>query len=108
MAESKSVVDHTKEQAVKAAVGAGMGAVTRETLKRPWPIAAQIGSAMGAAAVGGAGVYGTLAAGGTVVTAKVAAGVALATAAAPVVIGAAAVGAVGCVGYGIYKLFKSK
>lgn len=109
MAETKSIADHAKEQAAIAAMGAGIGAVTHQAMKstmgggRPTPMAAQIGSAMGAAAAGGAGIGGALAAGGAVVTAKVAAGVALATVAAPVVIGVAAVSAVG---YGIYKLFK--
>ncbi|MDR4469872.1 MAG: hypothetical protein MRJ68_16505 [Nitrospira sp.] len=110
MALSKTPAEIAKEQATLAALGAGFGAVTHQTIKntmggRPTPIVAQVGSAMGAAAVGGAGIGGTLAAGGAVVTAKVTAGIALATATAPIVIGASAMGAIG---YGLYKLFKSK
>jgi hypothetical protein len=96
------------KQAAYTAAGAALGAVTQHASKPGSggqnPIALQIGSAMGAAAAGGAGVGGTLAAGAGVVTAKVAAGVALATAAAPFVVGAALIGAVG---FGIFKLFDS-
>jgi hypothetical protein len=66
------------------------------------PLAMQVGSAMGAVAVGRAGVGGTIAAGTAVVTAKVVAVTVLATAAPPFVIGAAAIGAIG---WGLYKAF---
>jgi hypothetical protein len=66
-------------------------------------LAANVGSAVGAAAATGAGVGGSVAAGTAVVTAKVAAVTAGAVAAAPFVIGAAALGAIG---YGLYKLFE--
>lgn len=66
-------------------------------------MAANVGSAVGAAAANGAGLGGSVAAGAAVVTAKAAAVAAGAAAAAPFVLGAAAVGAIG---YGLYKLFK--
>jgi uncharacterized membrane protein YedE/YeeE len=93
-------------QAAYTATGAAIGAaahhaITRHSGSRA-PLAVQIGSAMGAAAVRGAGVTGTIAAGTAVVTAKVVAVTALATAAAPIVLGAAVVGAVG---WGLFKVF---
>jgi hypothetical protein len=94
-------------QSAQAATGVAYGAVTKHAFTpRPGNRGAttiQVASAMGAAAAGGAGVSGTVAAGTAVITAKVVAATAVATAAAPLVLGAAAVGAVG---YGLYKLFK--
>lgn len=109
----KSTEQVVAEQATALGLGAAVGAVTHKTMTathsmgdpRNPPLAAQIGSAMGAAAIGGAGVSGTLAAGTAIVTAKIAAATVVATAAAPFVLGAAAVGAVG---YGIVKLFGAK
>jgi len=89
-------------QAAGLALGAASGAVTKHVLK-PLPgrgpnLAAQVGSAMGAAAATGAAVTGSLSAGAAILTAKV---VAVATIGAPLAIAAG-------VGYGIYRLFKTK
>jgi hypothetical protein len=100
------VVTGAAAQAAYTATGAALGATTHHAIAprsgSRTPLAMQVGSAMGAAAAGGAGVSGTIAAGTAVVTAKVVAVTALATAAAPLVIGAAAIGAVG---WGLYKVF---
>jgi hypothetical protein len=100
------VVTGAAAQAAYTATGAALGATTHHAIAprsgSRTPLAMQVGSAMGAAAAGGAGVSGTIAAGTAVVTSKVVAVTALATAAAPLVIGAAAIGAVG---WGLYKVF---
>jgi hypothetical protein len=105
---SDKVGDAIAKQTVYTASGAAFGAATHHAITpragNQTPLAMQVGSAMGAAAVGGAGVGGTIAAGTAVVTAKVVAVTALATAAAPLVLGAAAVGAVG---WGLYKLIQN-
>lgn len=86
------------------AIGAVAGALSKQTVTPHSSIqrgafAAQIGSAVGAAAANGAGIGGSLAAGATVVTAKAAAAAAVGAAALPYVAAAAA-------GYGLYKLIK--
>jgi hypothetical protein len=100
------IVKGVATQAAFTATGAAIGAATHHAITprsgSRTPLALQVGSAMGAAAARRAGVSGTIAAGTAVVTAKVAAVTALATAAAPLVIGAAAIGAVG---WGLYKVF---
>jgi hypothetical protein len=100
------IVKGAATQAALTATGAAIGAATHHAIKprsgSRTPLAMQVGSAMGAAAVGRAGVSGTIAAGTAVVTAKAVAVTAMVTAAAPLVIGAAAIGAVG---WGLYKVF---
>jgi hypothetical protein len=90
------VVKAVVTQTAVAGMGAAVGAATKHALTpKPYqqvPMAAQVASAMGAAAATGSGVGGTLAAGGAVVAAKAAAVAAVATAAAPFVVGAAVVG----------------
>ncbi|MGZ8160571.1 MAG: hypothetical protein ACXWT4_17465 [Methylobacter sp.] len=104
--DTDKAIERAKTQAAYLGTGAAVGAVSHKALTAGSPghpnTAMQIGSAMGAAATGGAGVSGTVAAGVGVVTAKVTAVTVAATAAAPFVLGAAAVGALG---YGLYKLF---
>ena len=112
-APTKSKEQIASEQAALLALGATVGAATHKAWmpthavgdRRNPPIAVQVGSAMGAAAIGGAGFSGTVAAGTAVVTAKIAAATVVATAAAPFVLGAAAIGAVG---YGLFKLFSDE
>lgn len=89
----------TKAAATHAAIGAagfGLGAAAKHAIApqqyQRVPIAAQVGSAMGAAAATGAGVSGTVAAGTAVVAAKAAAVGAAAVAAAPFVAFAAIAG----------------
>lgn len=103
----KSESDKIKKAALTnaAALGLGgaVGALTKHAAK-PGPgtrnsLAIQVGSAMGAAAAGGAGLGGSLAVGTAIVTAKVAVVVATGAAAAPFVLAAG-------VGYGLYRLFK--
>jgi hypothetical protein len=98
------------EQGMGLAVGAAVGAIKKHAITPKsgrGALGLQIGSAMGAAAVGGAGVGGTLSAGAAVVTAKAAvvaaATAAGVTAAAPVVV---CIAAVGGVAYGARKLYK--
>src|SRR5262245_24216551 len=104
---AEDIKDKVLAQSIAAGIGATYGAVTKSVFQPPrhsrGGMAAQVGSAMGAAASRGAGVKGSVAAGAAVVTAKAAAVTAGAAVAAPFVIGAAAVG---LAGYGIYKLFK--
>jgi hypothetical protein len=100
------IVNGPAAQAAYTATGAAIGAATHRAVSQHSgsraPLAMQVGSAMGAAAERGAGVSGTVAAGTAVLTAKVVAVTAMATAAAPLVIGAAAIGVVG---WGLYKVF---
>jgi hypothetical protein len=86
--------------------GAAVGVVTKHastSLRGPGALAAQVGSAIGAAAASGAGLSGSVAAGGAVVAAKVAVvstlGSAAVVAAAPFAMAAGA-------GYGFYLLLK--
>ncbi len=107
MALSDATKKAVATQATAAAVGATIGAITKKAVTPRTGMrgrtVAQIASATAAAAAGGAGLGGSVAAGTAVVTAKLAVVAAATTAAAPVVLGVAAVGALG---YGIYRLFK--
>lgn len=106
--DQDKVLKSVATQSAYAGMGALAGAVSKHALTpkscHPVPVAAQITSAMGAAASNGAGVSGAMAAGGAVVLAKAAAVTAAATAAAPFVLGAAAIG--GAI-WGLSKLFES-
>jgi hypothetical protein len=89
------VVEGVAKQSAYAGMGAAVGAVTKHAMTpKPYqqlPMAAQVGSAMGAAAANGAGVGGAVAAGGAVLAAKAVAVGAAATAAAPIVLAGAVV-----------------
>ena len=99
--------DEVKNAAAKQAaafgIGAAVGTLTKHAAKQApgahRSLAMQIGSAVGAAAAGGAGLSGSLAAGTAVVAAKVAAAVAIGAAAAPFV-------AIAGSGYCLYRLFR--
>jgi hypothetical protein len=89
-----------------AVLGAAAGAISKHAVTptgHHGRLAMQVGSAVGAAAATGAGVSGSVAAGAAVVTAKVAAVAAAGAAAAPFVLAA---GALGALGYGLFKLFE--
>ena len=101
------VKDAAAKQAASFGIGAAFGALTKHAANQPKgphrSLALQIGSAVGAAAVGGAGLTGSVAAGTAVITAQVAAVTTATTAAVTV---AAPFVAAAAVGYGIYWLWK--
>lgn len=109
--EPKTVNEGVVKQLSGFGTGAALAAINRQPISitqratNPYsPLTAmQVGSAMSVAAINGTGVSGTLAAGFGVITGKVVLATAAVTAAAPAVL---AIGVVGAIGYGLYRLCK--
>ncbi len=102
----QSTKDAIALNSAAAALGVVGGAISKHAMNptmRHGQLAVQVGSAVGAAAATGAGLGGSVAAGAAVVTAKVAVVAAVGVAAAPFVVAA---GALGAIGYGLFKLFE--
>ena len=100
---TKEAIAHSSVVLMAGAAAAATKHATTYTHGKSGQMAANVGSAIGAAAANGAGVGGSIAAGAAIVTAKAAAVAATAAAAAPFVVGAAAIGAIS---YGLFKLFE--